>query len=153
LKDFVAALARTIKVKNKTKILTDQAYGNKSLKRMQIFQIIKEIKEGKTQLSRDIPTHQKNKHTEDIVAAAAVAIEENHRQIVLGLTLALRKIYGTLRRIMSKDIGLLKKSVLRVLKMLNESLKKDLVEKCNSFLRLIWFEGLGVLDRIVTMNE
>jgi hypothetical protein len=36
LKGFVAALARTIKVKKKGKILTDQAYGKKSLKRMHI---------------------------------------------------------------------------------------------------------------------
>jgi hypothetical protein len=56
-------------------------------------------------------------------------------------------------RILSEDIGLVKKSVPWVLKLLNESLKKDLVEKCNRLLRLIWFEGLGVLVRIVTMDE
>jgi predicted double-glycine peptidase len=92
LKDFVAAIVRTIKVRKKTKILTEQAHGNKSLKRAQIFQNIKEIKEGKTQLIRGIPTHQKNKHNEDIVATAADPIEENRRQTVLGLTSALRKI-------------------------------------------------------------
>jgi hypothetical protein len=91
LKDFVGALARAIKVKKKPKILTDQAYGKKSLKRMQIFHIITEIKEGKTQLIRGIPTSQKNNHTEDIVAAAADAIEDNHRQTVLGLASALKK--------------------------------------------------------------
>jgi hypothetical protein len=56
-------------------------------------------------------------------------------------------------RILSEDRGLVKKSVPWVLKLLNESLKKDMVEKCNRLLRLIWFEGLGVLVRIVTMDE
>jgi hypothetical protein len=59
LKDFVVALARAIKVKKKPKILTDHAYGKKSLKRMQIFHIITEINEGKTQLISGIPTSQK----------------------------------------------------------------------------------------------
>jgi hypothetical protein len=35
---------QTIPELKKAKILTDQAYGNKSLKRTHIFQIIKEIK-------------------------------------------------------------------------------------------------------------
>jgi hypothetical protein len=54
------------KSRKKPKILTDQAYGKKkTLKRMQIFQIITEINEGKTQLIIGIPTSKKNnKHTD-----------------------------------------------------------------------------------------
>jgi hypothetical protein len=39
VKDFVAALSRAVKVIKKPKILTDQAYCNKSLKRTQVYQI------------------------------------------------------------------------------------------------------------------
>jgi hypothetical protein len=47
MKDFVAALAKAIRVRKEIKFLTGLAYGNKSLKRIQIFQIIKDIKDGK----------------------------------------------------------------------------------------------------------
>jgi hypothetical protein len=41
----------------------------------------------------------KNKHTQDIVAAAADAVEENRRQTVLGLTSALGQMQDTISRI------------------------------------------------------
>jgi hypothetical protein len=45
---FVAAFARSRKSKKKMKILNYKAYGNKSMKRTQLYQIIKEVKVGKT---------------------------------------------------------------------------------------------------------
>jgi hypothetical protein len=41
------------------KILTDQTYGNKTLKRKEMFKIIIEIKDIKIQLIRGIPTSRK----------------------------------------------------------------------------------------------
>jgi hypothetical protein len=40
-----------------------------------------------------------------------------------------------------------------VSKLLIEGQKKDRVDKGNGLIKLIWFEGLGVLDKIVTMYE
>jgi hypothetical protein len=45
------------------------------------------------------PIPLKNKHTQDIVAAAAAAVEENRRQTVLGLTSALGQMQDTISRI------------------------------------------------------
>jgi hypothetical protein len=59
VRDFIAALARTGKGMKEIKILADRAYGIKSLKRTQIYQIIKEVKEGKTLLTSGIPTRKK----------------------------------------------------------------------------------------------
>jgi hypothetical protein len=62
------------------KILTDQAHGNKSLKRKQMFKIITEIKDIKNTTDPRHSNLKKNKLTEDIVAAVATAVEDGRRQ-------------------------------------------------------------------------
>jgi hypothetical protein len=52
VRDFVAALAMIRKGMNEIKILTDQAYGNTSLKRKQIYHIIKEVKDEKNTVNQ-----------------------------------------------------------------------------------------------------
>jgi hypothetical protein len=47
VRDFFAALAMTRKGISEIKISTNQAYGNKSLKRKQAYQSVKEVKEKK----------------------------------------------------------------------------------------------------------
>jgi hypothetical protein len=47
VRDLVAILALARKGTNEIKIPTDQVYSNKSLKRTQIYQIIKQVKEDK----------------------------------------------------------------------------------------------------------
>jgi hypothetical protein len=47
----------------------------------------------------------KNKHTQDIVAAAADAVEENRRQTVLGLTSALGQMQDTISRIFLRSLA------------------------------------------------
>jgi hypothetical protein len=54
---------------------------------------------------------------------------------------------------LSEDLGLVKKSVLWALKLLNDGPNKSRVDKCSSLLRLFWFEELDVQDRIGTMDE
>jgi hypothetical protein len=44
-------------------------------------------------------------------------------------------------------------SILWVPKLLKKGPKKDRVDQCNSLLRLIWSEGLGFQDRIITMDK
>jgi hypothetical protein len=84
MKDFVAGLARALKDIIETKILTDQACSNKSLSRIQIYQIIKKIKYGKNTAGQRHSNPIKNKHTDHLVTAAAAAIEESRRQTALG---------------------------------------------------------------------
>jgi hypothetical protein len=67
------------------KILNDKAYCNKSLKRTQLYQLIKEVKVGKNMHISGIPTWKKIKFAEDIVTAVAAAVDEDHLKTVLGL--------------------------------------------------------------------
>jgi histone-lysine N-methyltransferase SETMAR len=153
VRDFIAALARTGKGMKEIKILADRAYGIKSLKRTQIYQIIKEVKEGKNTADQRHSNSKKTKRTCDVVAAVAAAIEEDRRQTLRGLALTLDQSKDTIRRILTEDLGFVKKSARWVPKLLTEDQKKDRVEKCNGLLQLVWTEGLGVLDRIVTMDK
>jgi hypothetical protein len=68
------------------KILTDQAYDNKTLKRTQIYTIIKGSKQEKNMADQRQSNTKKNRHTEHIVAAVVAAVEEDSRQVILGLT-------------------------------------------------------------------
>jgi hypothetical protein len=62
------------------KILTDQTYGNKTLKRKEMFKIIIEIKDIQNTTDQRHSNFKKNKLTEDFVAAVATAVEYGRRQ-------------------------------------------------------------------------
>jgi hypothetical protein len=53
------------------KILTGQANGNNSLKKTQIYQMIKEVKQEKTPLNSGIPIPNKTKRSEDVIVVIA----------------------------------------------------------------------------------
>jgi len=53
VQDFIADLAKTGKSAKKIKELTDKAYGDKSLKKTQIYHIISEVKAAKIPATRD----------------------------------------------------------------------------------------------------
>jgi hypothetical protein len=59
VRDFLVALAKAEKGIKEIKILIGQAYSNKSLKKTQIYQFIKEVKEAKKALFSDIPNLKK----------------------------------------------------------------------------------------------
>jgi hypothetical protein len=79
LKDFVAGLARAVKDMLEIKILTDQACSNKSLNRIHIYQIIKEIKDEKNTADQRHSNPIKNKCIGHIATAVAAAVEESRR--------------------------------------------------------------------------
>ena len=59
----------------------------------------------------------------------------------------------TIHRILTKDLGLVKKSARWVPKILSDDQKKARVERCDEFLRLVRRRSKAVLDSIVTMDE
>jgi hypothetical protein len=65
------------------KILTDQAYDNKTLKRTQKYKIIKGSKQEKNMADQRHSNSKKCRHTEHIVAAVIAAVEEDSRQAIL----------------------------------------------------------------------
>jgi hypothetical protein len=123
---------------NEIKILTGQANGNKSLKKTQIYQMIKEVKQEKTPLNSGIPIPNKTKRSEDVIVVIAAAIKEDGRQTVRGLTSVHGQSKGTIRRILSEDLCQVKKFARWVPKLLNKDQKKDMVGKDNGLLKLIW---------------
>jgi hypothetical protein len=78
----VAALATTGKNMKEVKILAGQAYGNISLKRARMYQIIKEVKVGKMTADQRHSNMKKNKPREDNFTAVAAAVDEGRRQTV-----------------------------------------------------------------------
>jgi hypothetical protein len=124
-----------------------------SLKRKQILKIIIVIKDIKNTTDQRLSNIKKNKFTEDIVAAVVTADEDGYRQTLPGLASVLGQRKDTIKRILSSGLGLVKKFVLWVPKLLNEGQKKDTVGKCNHLLKLAWSVGLGVLDKIRTKDE
>jgi hypothetical protein len=76
VKDFVPTFPRTRKSVKKIKILTDQAYGNKSLNRTQLYKIFNEVIEGKYTSNQRHFNPLISKRTEDTVADVIAAFEE-----------------------------------------------------------------------------
>jgi hypothetical protein len=123
------------------------------LKRKHIFKIIIEIKDTKNTADQRHSNPKKNKLIEDIAAAVVTADEDGRRQTFPGLASVLGQRFDTIKGILSKGLGLVKKFVLWVPKLLNEGQKNDTVGRCNHLLELTWSVGLGVLDRIRTKDE
>jgi hypothetical protein len=74
VRNFVAVLAMARKCMQETKILNEQAYSNKSLKKKQIYQIIIKVKEGKSTVVQWNSHPKKTKPTEDVIADFSTAI-------------------------------------------------------------------------------
>ena len=110
VRDFVAALARAGKRRQEIKPLVDSAYGNKTLSVSQINRIIRAVKEGKNTSDQRHANAKKTKRTASIVAAVAAAVEADRRTSVRQLATSLGLSSGTVHLILTKDLGLLKKS-------------------------------------------
>ena len=88
------------------KKLLDDVYGDKALKKTQIYKILKQVKMGK---NRRGFTKQKTKMTADLIASVAVAVAEDRRVSIQDLARAHGTSYGTISRILHSQLGLVKK--------------------------------------------
>jgi hypothetical protein len=95
----------------------------------------------------------KNKPREDNFTAVAAAVDEGRRQTVWELASVHGQSKDTIIRILSEDLGLVKRSARSVSELLIGDQKKGRVDKCNRILKLTWSTGLGVFDRIFTQDE
>ena len=94
------------------KKLVDDVYGDKALKKTQIYKILKQVKMGK---NRRGFTKQKTKMTADLIASVA----EDRRVSIQDLARAHGMSYGTISRILHSQLGLVKKSARWVPKLLS----------------------------------
>jgi histone-lysine N-methyltransferase SETMAR len=95
----------------------------------------------------------KTTRTDDLVATAAAAIEDNRRVRVQALAKAFDVSAGTIFNIIHYDLGLGKKSPRWVPKLLSPIQMEKRVETSAAFVQLVQEKGRGTLSRIVTMDE
>ena len=98
------------------KKLLDDVYGDKALKKTQIYKILKQVKMGK---NRRGFTKQKTKMTADLIASVAAAVAEDRRVSIQDLARAHGTSYGTISRILHSQLGLVKKLARWVPKLLS----------------------------------
>ncbi len=96
--------------------LVDNVYGDKALKKTQIYKLLKQVKMGK---NRRGFTKQKTKMTADLIASVAAAVAEDRRVSIQDLARAHGTSYGTISRILHSHLGLVKKSARWVPKLLS----------------------------------
>jgi hypothetical protein len=113
--DFVVDLAKGGKSFKDIKKLVDDVYGDKALKKTQIYEILKQVKMGK---NRRGFTKKKTKMTADLIASVATAVAEDRRVSIQDLARAHGTSYGTISRILHSQLGLVKKSARWVPKLL-----------------------------------
>jgi hypothetical protein len=84
----------------------DDVYGDKALKKTQIYKILKQVKMGK---NRRGFTQQKTKMTADLIASVAATVAEDRRVSIQDLARAHGTLYGTISHILHSQLGLVKK--------------------------------------------
>jgi hypothetical protein len=151
--NFMSGLARAGKSANEIKILTDAAFGDKSLTKTAIYNILKKVKAGKTTNDLRHLNAKKNKRTQDIIAAVAADVNSDRRVTCMDLTTSHGVSYGTMQNILHQELGLVKKSAQWVPKLLSEDQKKERVRICMEFFAAIHRRFMAMLDNIVTMDE
>ena len=109
-------LAKDRKSFGDIKKLVDDVYGDKALKKTQIYKILKQVKMGK---NRRGFTKQKTKMTADLIASDGAAVTKDCRVSIQDLARAHGTSYGTISRILHSQLGLVKKSARWVPKLLS----------------------------------
>jgi AraC-like DNA-binding protein len=115
VRNFVADLAKTTQSVKKIKELVDEAFGDKALKKTQIYDIVRKVRAGKDASDQRSLSAKKNKRTASLIAAVAAAVEKDRRVTLQELSSELSASYGTIRRILKDELGLSKKSARWVL--------------------------------------
>jgi AraC-like DNA-binding protein len=151
VRNFVADLAKTTQSVKKIKELVEEAFGDKALKKTQIYDIVRKVRAGKDASDQRYLSAKKTKRTASLIAA--VAVEKDRRVTLQELSSELSASYGTIRRILKDELGLSKKSARWVPKLLSKDQKQQRVEKSQDFVKLVQRRSMAVLNNIVTMDE
>ena len=131
----------------------DSVYGDKTLKRTQIYDILKKVKEGKNTDDQRHKNPKKTVRTAAMIASVAAAIEEDRRRDIRSLASAHGTTVWTISTILHQDLGLVKKSARWVPKLLSDAQKQERVRVCSEFVAAVKRRSKAMLDNIVTMDE
>ncbi len=128
-------------------------YGDQALKRTQIYNIMKTVKEGKPAADQWGFNTKRRIRNSGFIANITAEVESNRRVTVRKIM----RIHGVLTRtihtMLHDDLNLSKKSARWVPKLLSDDMKKQRVRTSEKFLRKVLCHSMSMLDNIVTMDE
>ncbi len=129
------------------------AYGDKAIKRTQIYDILKKVKDGKPAADQRHLTSKRKKRTATFIADIAADVESDRRVTLNKLASAYGVSKRTINLTMRHDLNLTKKSARWVPKLLTEEMKTKRVRTSELFLAMVRRHSMSLLDNIVTMDE
>jgi histone-lysine N-methyltransferase SETMAR len=151
--DFIADLLRGGASVKEAKKLSDNSFGDKSLKLRAIYKIFKTIKEGKNTDDQRKFNRKKTTRTAALIAAVAADVEADRRICIDTLAWVHGVSVGTIFKILKQDLGLVKKSARWVPKLLTQEQMDRRKETSEAFIKMIQDKGRDFLGKIITMDE
>ncbi len=140
-------------MQKKQKKTADSSFGDKSLKIRAIFNILKQIKEGKSTDDRRKLNTKKTVRTAALITAVTADMEADRRICIKALASAHGTSVGTIFAILHKDLGLVKKSARWEPKLISLEQMDRRVETSVAFIKPIQNKGNSFLGKIITMEE
>ena len=153
VRDFVAGLARAGKDFAEIQDTVKKAFGDKALKRTQIYEVIRKAMAGENTVDQRFRNPKKTKRHQSLITAVAAAVEQDRRVGIEYLAEANGVSYVTIYNILHDNLGLEKKSARWVPKLLSDLQKQERVQICRKFIAAVYRHSMAMLDRIVTMDE
>ncbi len=153
LRDFVATLARARKSFEDIQETVALAYGDKSLKKTQIYAIIKNVKEGKPTTDQRKLNSKRKVRNLVFIADVTADIKKDRRVTVRRLALAHGVSKNTIHNTLHQDLKLSKKLARWVPKLLTDKMKGERVRRSEAFLAMIHCRSKAIFDNIVTMDK
>jgi hypothetical protein len=108
--DFVVELARAGKKFKEIQQTLQKAFGDKTLKKTAIYEILRRVKYGRSTEDKRGFITKKAKRTAAAIAAVSAAIEADGCTTLEKLSAEYGLSYGTVSNIVHSDLGLVKKS-------------------------------------------
>ncbi len=139
--NFVVDLAKAGKSFREIEDMVSIVYGDKSLKKTAIYDIMKKVKEGRNAADQRGINTPKSVRSANIIASVSAAIAADRRITVRELASNHGLSIGTVDRILHKELGLVKKSARWVPKLLSPEQKLERVRTSTSFVELIQEKG------------
>ena len=120
---------------------------------MSIYKNIKKVTAGKITTDQRHNNAKKTQRTAELVATVEAAISKDRRLTISELTAATGATTTTVFRVLTEDLGLVKKSALWVPKILSADQKMERVCISKQFIATVRRWSKSMLDCIVTIDE
>jgi hypothetical protein len=151
--EFVGTLAVAGKCFKEIQDTVKNTYGNKAIKRTQIYDTLKKLKDGKPRADQRHLNSKQKKRTPAFITDVAANIEIDRRVTLNKVARAHGVSKRTINLTLRHDLNLTKKSTRWVPKLLTEEMKKERVGTSELFLAMVRRCSMSLLDNIVAMDE